>query len=52
MAADYERALAAAAGNPTPSPRLPAHLRDDGSQRLRALATELGTTEAIADLAG
>lgn len=42
MVADYRRVLRLAAARPAPHVDLPAHLRDDGGARLRALTSELG----------
>jgi glycosyltransferase involved in cell wall biosynthesis len=50
MSAGYERVIARAMSLSAPSPDLPAHLRDDGSHPLRAIAAEMGVTTNVVDL--
>jgi glycosyltransferase involved in cell wall biosynthesis len=42
MVDDYERVMGLARARPVPSPRLPAHLVDDGTRRLDALMAPFG----------
>jgi glycosyltransferase involved in cell wall biosynthesis len=50
MASGYERVIARAVSLPAPVPDLPAHLRNDGSERLRAIAGEMGVSTNVLDL--
>ena len=44
MIADYERAIASTSAVPAPVVTLPAHLRSDGFEHARDLATSVGIT--------
>jgi glycosyltransferase involved in cell wall biosynthesis len=50
MADGYERVIARAIASPEPRIALPAHLRSDGSERLRALAASAGVSDLVVDL--
>jgi glycosyltransferase involved in cell wall biosynthesis len=50
MADDYERVLSKAVAAPVPHLELPAHLRSDGSEHLRALAGNVGVTDLVDEL--
>jgi glycosyltransferase involved in cell wall biosynthesis len=50
MADTYDRIMARAASLAWPSPKLPAHLVDDGTRGLRALADTMGMTGEVVEL--
>lgn len=50
MADGYLEAMTRAAATPPPAVTLPAHLRDDGSDKGRELAATLGVSERVADV--